>query len=191
MVTSDCFSCHFPVKRRPRTLKYRYRCSQEAKLGFLKIVENELGATHGSFRADGEARLAAIYYPINRAEALRLWREGFFSVTGLKSNTIGVGGAEDGGRSKESDSSSSIKLAAYTKATEATPASVEARVIRDLLRFDQKEKAIEFFLSSLANRKPPLQPMMSSPNRCSFKEISSFQLPHGNPDCSTEDRHRF
>jgi hypothetical protein len=140
------FLLPLPSKAQTPNSEVQVRCTQEANLGFLKIVENELGATHRSFRADGEARLAAIYYPINRAEALRLWKEAFFSVTGLKNNTIGVGGAKDGGRSKEVDSSSSIKLAAYTKATEATPASVEARVIRDLLRFDQKEKAIEFFL---------------------------------------------
>lgn len=90
------FLLPLPSKAQSPNSEVQVRCSQEAKLGFLKIVENELGATHGSFRADGEARLAAIYYPINRAEALRLWREGFFSVTGLKSNTIGVGGPRTG-----------------------------------------------------------------------------------------------
>src|SRR5260221_13745162 len=68
----------------------RIGCNQEASLSFLKDVEKELGATYGSFRADGDARLAAIYFPTNSGEAFRLWRDAFFSVNGLRSRTIGV-----------------------------------------------------------------------------------------------------
>jgi hypothetical protein len=111
-----------------------------AKVALLKDVDNELGASYGSFRADGEARLAALYYPMNQAEAFRLWEDAFFAVNGLKNTTVGVG------TSKPLDSSSTVKLAAYIKGREATPASVKARIIRDLLRVGRREKAIEFLL---------------------------------------------
>lgn len=103
----------------------------------LNEIEGELRGTKDAYQASGYAHLARLYFRRDPDRAERLWTDAFYSTLSMERKstllTIGSGTAE-------------MQANTYRRATEETPAKVQAAIFRDLADAGQLKLAAELLI---------------------------------------------